>query len=123
VHNSPSVHTYSSPVWNIRVKPQSSFELLKKESSITGTVKHQSQGRRLTIVLSDRPVMFILVAMFNVVPFGIWVVVHDCTARRSAGASSPPEALRVQVCCEIPGLTKAKVVTIPSKLFKSNILS
>jgi hypothetical protein len=29
----------------------------------------------------------------------------------------------VQVCCEIPGLTKAKVVTIPSKLFKSNILS
>lgn len=49
--------------------------------------------------LSTNPVMFIRVAIFKVTSFGIWVVAQDCTAWRSAGASSPPEEVNVQLVC------------------------
>jgi hypothetical protein len=45
------------------------------------------------------------------------VVAQDCTAFKSAGASSPPDANKVQSACAETVLTAAKVEAAPSASF------
>ena len=75
--------------------PPRSYNTPDRETSKT-TSKH---GSALTMCLFWRPVMFILVSMFRVVPGGIETVAHAAfwAAARKAGASSLPLARSVQV--------------------------